>query len=155
MRPEDAFQRVYGHPVPPVPAARGAYVPAFLHRGIVYVSGQTPKVGGEPRFRGRLGLDLDVPDGVEASRLAMANCIASIKSVVADLSRITAILQLVGYVQCTQDFERHTEVVDGASQVLVDVFGTAGNHTRTAIGVTSLPRGVAVELTLSAAVDVA
>lgn len=151
MTPEERFERLYGFALPSPPRPRGAYLPAVVHGDVVYVSGQTPRVGTEPRFQGRLGDDLDVEQGRAAAKIALANSLAALRAQVGDLRRITSVLQLVGYVRCTPEFDQQTEVLDGASTALLEVFGDVGRHARTAIGVASLPRGVAVEIALQAA----
>lgn len=152
MNPEQRFANLYGFEVPAPPQPRGAYRAAVIHGDVLYVSGQTPRVGSEPRFQGRLGHDMGVDEGRAAARLALANALAAVRGEIGDLARIEHVIQLVGYVQCVPEFTQQTEVVDGASAALLEVLGEAGRHARTAVGVTSLPRGVAVELALQVAV---
>lgn len=117
----------------------------------MYVSGQTPHVNGEVRFQGRLGEELDLEDGREAARLALGNVLSALKLEVGELSRVTCLLHLTGFVRCADGFAQQTEVIDAASELLLAVFGEAGRHSRVAVGVNALPRGVAVELALVAA----
>lgn len=150
--PEEAYRDVMGRSLPSAPRPRGAYVPARQHGGLVYVSGQTPHVDGTVRYQGRLGGELDLEDGREAARLALGNLLSALKLEVGALSRVTRLMQLTGYVRSADGFTQHTEVVDAASELLLLMFGEAGRHSRVAVGVNALPRGVAVELALVAVV---
>jgi len=152
VNPEQRFVKLYGFEVPEAPQPRGAYRAAVIHGDVLYVSGQTPRVGSEPRFQGRLGQDMDVEAGRAAAKLALANALAAVRGELGELARVKYVIQLVGYVQCVPEFTQQTEVVDGASTALLEVLGEAGRHARTAVGVASLPRGVAVELGLQVAV---
>lgn len=149
--PEARYEQLYGQLLPDPPSPRGDYVPAVEHGGVVFVSGQTPIVRGGSHYQGRLGDSLSVDEGKAAARMAISNALGALKAQVGELSRITRILQLIGYVRSTDDFTKQSEVIDGASEVLTAVFGEAGRHSRAALGTNSLPRGVAVELILVAA----
>jgi enamine deaminase RidA (YjgF/YER057c/UK114 family) len=102
---------------------------------------------------GRLGGGLEVEDGQRAARLAVANCVANLRLAAGSLDRVKQILRLTGYVSATPDFARHPEVMNAASDFLVELFGEAGKHARSAVGVASLPRNAAVEVELIAQLE--
>ena len=138
-------------PEPVTPVAN--FLPWRRHGDLVYVSGQVPLEDGEPRFVGRVGADISREEGYAAARLAALNAVAHLAaSVDGDLGRVCGILRLSGFVQAVADFADHPFVVNGASDFLIDVFGEVGKHARFAVGVASLPRGVAVEVDLIAAI---
>src|SRR5262245_35760561 len=101
---------------------------------------------------GRLGEHLTVDEGYAAARVCALNALAVLKAELGSLDRITRIVTVTGYVACVPGFEQQPAVIDGASQVLHQIFGDAGRHTRSAIGVAALPRGAAVEIEVTAAV---
>jgi len=124
-----------------------------VHEGVARTSGQLPRIAGELTCLGRLGDTVSVEEGRDAAAVCALNALAVLEVALGSLDRITRVLTLTGYVASTPDFHRQPDVVDGASRVLADVFGEAGRHTRSAIGVASLPRGGAVEVELVVAVD--
>jgi len=132
-------------PVPAAPIAN--YVPYTISGTIVVVSGQICVWNGERRHVGKLGREIAIPEGQEAARLCALNILAQLKVAVGgDLDRVRRCLRLGGFVNCTDDFTDMPQVVNGASDLMVAVFGDAGKHARTAVGVGSLPGGVAVEV---------
>lgn len=132
-------------PEPAAPAAN--YVPWVLSSNTVYVSGQLPIVDGKPGFLGRLGDDLDIAQGVEAARICGLNIIAQLRAALeGDLDRVVRCVKLGGFVQCAPTFTQQPSVINGASDLMVEVFGDAGRHARYAVGTVSLPLGVAVEV---------
>jgi len=132
-------------PDPAAPAAN--YVPYTISGKTLYVAGQITVWNGELRYLGKLGADLDVTKGAEAARLCGLNIIAQArKAAGGSLDGIRRALKLGGFVNCTPDFIQHPQVINGASDLLVQVFGDAGQHARFAVGAVSLPRGVAVEI---------
>ncbi|MFQ5972259.1 MAG: RidA family protein [Alphaproteobacteria bacterium] len=132
-------------PEPAAPAAN--YVPWVLSGNMVYVSGQLPIVDGKPGFLGRLGDDLDIAQGVEAARICGLNIIAQLRAALeGDLDRVVRCVKLGGFVQCAPTFTQQPSVINGASDLMVEVFGDAGRHARYAVGTVSLPLGVAVEV---------
>ncbi|EKT77306.1 translation initiation inhibitor [Rhodococcus opacus M213] len=137
-------------PAPP----KGAYFPSRIHRGELWVSGCTARAGNDPALRGVVGEDVSIDDAQYQAERAALNLLGAIEAAVG-LDSVTALLHLRGYVRAVPDFDRHPVVVDGASKLLLAVFGDAvGVHARTAIGVASLPGGACVELDLVAAVSV-
>jgi enamine deaminase RidA (YjgF/YER057c/UK114 family) len=118
----------------------------------LWISGATARRPDAPSLRGVVGADVTVEQAVEQARLAALNLLGAIDAA-AGLDAVTALVHLRGYVRATADFEHHPAVIDGASRLLLDVFGAeCGAHARTAIGVASLPGGACVELELVAAV---
>ncbi len=133
--------------VPPV----ANYVPFVAVRELVLVSGQVPLADGKPAFVGRLGDTVGLEDGRAAARLCGINAIAQLRAACdGDLDRVRRIVRLGGFVACTAEFTDHPKVINGASDLMVEVFGDAGRHARAAVGCPSLPLGVPVEVDLIA-----
>lgn len=131
-------------PNPTQPLA--AYIPALRAQDFLYVSGQIPIIKGEIKYTGKLGRDLNIDQACDAARICALNCLAAIKHVVLDLDNIKRIVKVTGFVNSMPDFTEQHLVINGASQFLQNVFGDAGIHTRSAIGVASLPFNASVEL---------
>jgi enamine deaminase RidA (YjgF/YER057c/UK114 family) len=124
-----------------------AYVPTVRTGNLVYVSGQVPMVDGKPIHIGRLGGGgLGVEQGVEAAERCAVNVLAALKAELGELSRIRRIVKLTGFVASAPDFNDQPKVVNGASELFVKVFGDAGKHARSAVGMAALPLGVPVEV---------
>ena len=138
-------------PKPPAPMA--AYVPAVQTGDLVFVSGQGPVSGGKPSYIGRLGAELDLPQGQAAARLAMLNCIAQLKTHLGSLDRVRRIIKVLGFVACTENFEQQPQVINGGSELLEQIFGENGRHARSAVGTNKLPLGIPVEIELIAEVQ--
>lgn len=148
----DVYERMSeaGIELPRCPRPVGAYSPGKIFGRLVFASGQTPTRDGVPAYRGRVGIDLGVEEGYRAARLAALNCVAELQEVCGDLRRVGGILKVNGYVAAGEDFEEQPAVVNGASDLLREIFGDSGIHARTAIGVESLPGGAPVEVELVA-----
>lgn len=132
-------------PAPVDPA--GNYVGDVVTGNLVFTAGQIPVENGERKFIGKLGRDMSVEDGQRAARLCALNVLVRLKAACGgDLDRIVRIVKVVGFVNATPDFGDHPKVVNGASDFFVQVFGDAGRHARSAVGMGSLPFGVAVEV---------
>ena len=132
-------------PQPQAPWAN--YVPFTISGNLVFISGQICQWNGELRFVGKLGGGIGIADGREAARLCALNILAHLKTACdGDLDQVKRVLRLGGFVNCTPDFTEMPQVVNGASDLMVAVFGDAGKHARAAVGVNSLPLGVAVEV---------
>ena len=123
-----------------------------VHRGVARTSGQLPRIAGKLTCLGRLGDDVSVEEGREAAAVCALNALAVLEAALGSLDRVERVLAVMGYVASAPDFHEQPAVVDGASRVLADVFGDAGRHTRSAIGVAALPRGGAVEIEVTVAV---
>lgn len=130
---------------PTAPVAN--YVPYTVSGNLVVVSGQVTLWGGKVEYVGKLGRDVSVEDGQKAARLCALNILTHLKGACGgDLDRVKRVVRLGGFVNCTPDFTDQPQVVNGASNLMVEVFGDAGKHARAAVGVVSLPLGVAVEV---------
>jgi enamine deaminase RidA (YjgF/YER057c/UK114 family) len=131
-------------PTPPLPVA--SYVPCTISGNIVFVSGQIPIADGAIKYVGKLGVDVPLETGQAAAQLCAINVLAQLKSAIGDLDRVVKCLKLGVFINAAPDYTQHPEVANGASDLIAAVFGDAGKHARAAVGVGSLPRGVAVEV---------
>lgn len=151
MTPRDRLSAL-GFDVPPAAVPKGAYAPSRRWGDQLWISGATARRPGTPSLRGVVGADVSIEQAVDQARLAALNLLGAIDAA-SGLDAVTAVVHLRGYVRATADFDAHPAVIDGASQLLLDVFGAErGAHARTAIGVASLPGGACVELELVVAV---
>lgn len=132
----------------PNPSAPGAnYVPYARTGSLLFLTGQLSQWNGERRFVGKLGRDFAVAEGQQAARLCALNLIAHVRAALdGDLDRVVRVLRVAGYVNSMPDFVSQSQVLNGASDLFVEVFGEAGRHTRMAVGVAALPYDVAVEV---------
>ena len=130
-------------PIPPAPVAN--YMPHRLIGSTLYLSGQVSRSANGNSAVGCLGDDMDVDEGYAHARSCALQLIAVAKAAVGDLSRLS-VAKVLGMVRATPEFERHPQVIDGASDLLVAVFGVEGHHARSAVGVSSLPRCAPVEI---------
>ena len=132
----------------PQPSAPGAnYVPFVRMGALVFLTGQLSQWNGERKFVGKLGREFGVPEGQAAARLCVLNLLAHLRAALdGDLDRVVKTVRLAGYVNSTPDFTGQSQVMNGASDTLVEVLGAAGQHTRMAVGVSALPYDVAVEV---------
>ncbi len=132
-------------PTPVTPLAN--YVPFCISGNLIFVSGQLPMAQGSIAHAGKLGKDVSQEDGVKAARLCAINIIAQLKvAMEGDLERITRIVKLGGFVNAIPEFTDHPKVINGASDLFVEIFGDVGRHSRFAMGAGSLPLGVSVEI---------
>lgn len=134
--------------LPPAPPPSASYMPWMIEDSLLYVSGQVPKdPNGAERYIGKLGIEFDIPQGQAAARLCALNVLAQVDSAVEHrFDRVRRCLRLGGFVNSAVDFYDHPSVINGASELLMQVMGDQGRHARTAVGVVSLPRNVAVEV---------
>lgn len=128
------------------------YVPVVVHRDLAFVSGQLPKVDGEVKIRGRLGDGVTLEQAREAARICAIQALACLGGALGSIDRVERIVRLTGFVASAPDFHQHPAVIDAASDLMVEVFGEAGRHARSAIGVAALPRESPVELEVIAAI---
>lgn len=131
-------------PEPAKPVA--AYVPAVVSGNLVYTAGQIPLKDGQLAFKGKVGQDLTLEQGYEAAKVCTLNCLAAIKGVLGSLDRVKRIVKVTGFVNSAPGFTDQPKVVNGASELLVQVFGEQGKHARSAVGVAELPLNAAVEV---------
>lgn len=143
----EARLRELGITIPETPAPTGAFVPWTRLGELLIVSGQGTRVDGVFQHLGRLGDGITIADGKAAARICGLNILSRVKDACdGDLSRVVQVLRLTGYVASTPDFRDHPAVVSACSELMVEVFGEAGRHARTAMGVASLPNGMSVEI---------
>lgn len=131
-------------PAAPNPVAN--YVPSCVAGNLLFISGQISRAADGTVSKGRLGADLTVDQGRAAARLAALNVLAQAKAAVGGLDRVVQVVRLTGFVNAAPDFADHPQVVNGASDLMVEALGDKGRHTRAAVGVSSLPMGCAVEV---------
>lgn len=132
------------------PKSMANYVPFVQIGNMIYISGQLPFKEGVLLYKGKLGDNVTLEEGQLAARQCAINIITQLKAACqGDLSKVERCVRLGGFVNCTNDFEAHPKVINGASDLMVAVFGEAGKHARAAIGTSSLPLGVSVEVEAS------
>ena len=136
-----------GIEIPDMPAALANYVPFKVSDSIVYVSGQAPVKNGELIYKGKVGKDISTDEGIKAAELCCVNIIAALKkSINGDWNRLETFLKLGGFVNCNNDFYDQPKIINGASDLLVNIFGEQGKHARFAVGSNSLPMNISVEI---------
>jgi enamine deaminase RidA (YjgF/YER057c/UK114 family) len=138
-----------GIELPPVSPPAGSYVGCVVVGDMVHVGGHGP-VHGDEVVRGKVGADLDLDAGRRAARLTALSILATLQAELGDLDRIERIVRVFGMVNTAPGFDRTPAVIDGCSDLLLDVFGERGRHTRSAVGMAELPFGIAVEIELIA-----
>jgi enamine deaminase RidA (YjgF/YER057c/UK114 family) len=138
-------------PDPPKPVA--TYVPAVRTGNLLFLSGVLPMQNGQLAYAGKLGRELTVPEGAEAAKVAILNALAIAKQEIGSLDRITRVVKVVGHVASAEGFTDQPQVLNGASDLLVAIFGEAGRHARVATGAAELPRRAAVEIEVILAVS--
>ena len=139
--------------LPLAPTPLGAYVEAAQSNGLLFLSGTLPVEVGKPKYLGRIGAELSVEDGRRASRLAALNGVSIAKEYLGSLDKVRRVIRLGVSLVTTPDFREHPKVADGASELLVDIFGAEKMPVRVVLGVASLPLGVCVELELILAIE--
>jgi enamine deaminase RidA (YjgF/YER057c/UK114 family) len=135
-----------GITIPKAATPVGSYVPAVQIGQLIFIAGQGSMRQDGPAFKGKVGQDLTVNDGYEAAKLAALNCLAAAKSVLGTLDRVERVVKVNGYVNSAPGFTDQAKVMNGASDVLVKIFGEKGRHARTSVGVSDLPLNIAVEV---------
>ena len=133
-------------PAPPKPVA--TYIPAVLAGDLLFLSGVIPFRDGTLVFEGKLGRELTVEQGYEASRVALLNALAIVRQELGSLDRVRRVVRMTGHVASAAGFVQHPAVINGASDLLVGIFGEAGQHARVALGAAELPLNAPVELEL-------
>ncbi|MGO2542366.1 MAG: RidA family protein [Specibacter sp.] len=139
-----------GLSLPPVTPPVAAYVPAVITGNYVYTSGQLPFIDGKLTGTGKVGAEVSAEDAKSMAATSAINAIAALKSVIGDLDRVTRIVKVVGFVASDPSFTGQPGVINGASELLGEVFGEAGVHARSAVGVSVLPLDSPVEVELIA-----
>ncbi len=144
MRIEQELERL-GFTLP-TPRPVAAYVPAVRSGDLVFTAGQGPTVDGKPKFTGKLGRELTEEQGYQAAQLSAINCLACVKSVIGDLDKVEQVVKLLGFVASVDGFTRQPWVMNGASELLIKLYGDRGRHARSAIGTNQLPLDIPVEV---------
>ena len=142
----EARRAQLGLTLPPAPNPVANYVPYAVAGNLLFISGQISKAADGTIVTGLLGRDVTVEDGQAAARLCALNILAQAKAALGDLDRVAQVMRLTGFVAATADFADHPKVINGASDLMVEVLGDKGRHTRAAVGVASLPMASAVEI---------
>ncbi len=145
-----ANQRIseLGIVLPQVATPAGAYVPAVVSGNLVFTAGQIPLVDGKLAATGKVGKDLTAEQAREIARICALNAVAAVKSVIGDLDRVKKVVKVVGFVSSDPSFSQQPAVVNGASELLEQIFGEKGIHARSAVGVAVLPLDAPVEVEL-------
>ncbi len=139
--------------LPEIPKPLASYVPAKQSGKLVFTAGQLPLVKGDLVLKGILGQDVFVEEAHKAAQICTLNALAAIKGVIGDLDRINQVVKVVGYVASTSTFTQQPAVINGASELLLEIFGEAGKHARSAVGMAVLPLNASVEVELIVEVD--
>jgi enamine deaminase RidA (YjgF/YER057c/UK114 family) len=142
----------HGHRLPEPVSPAFQYVAVVVHGDVAYVSGQIPRAGGQVMMTGKAGAEVSVEQARRAAEACVLQALAQLKAELGDLGRIVRILKVTGFVASAAGFTQQPQVIDAASSLLVQGFGDAGRHARSAVGVAELPRGVPVEIELIAAI---
>lgn len=138
-----------GLELPEAPASGGNYLPFRVVGNLVFLPGVISSWNGKLTHAGKVGGGLSVEQGYAAARICALNLLANLRAAVGDLDRVKQVVGVNGYVNCVPDFSASPKVINGASDLLVAVFGDAGRHVRAAIGVNGLPLGAAVEVQMT------
>src|SRR5262245_63463402 len=142
----EARLRALGIELPAAPRPLGSYATATRSGNLLFLSGHGPLRDGRVVHWGKVGRDLTIEQGQEAARLTGLNLLATARDILGSLDRVRRVVKVLGLVQCADDFTDHPEVINGFSDLMVEVFGEAGRHARSAVGMGSLPLGIAVEI---------
>jgi enamine deaminase RidA (YjgF/YER057c/UK114 family) len=133
--------------IPELPVAIANYIPFKIVDNLIYISGQGPIKDGVMQFTGKVGRDVSIEDGIKAAELCCVNILAGLKKAInQDWDRLDGFVKLGGFVNCLENFIDHPKIINGASDLLVNIFGDKGRHTRFAVGSNSLPMNISVEI---------
>jgi len=149
---EEKIEQI-GLKLPDAPKPVAAYIPAKQTGNLVFTAGQLPMVNGELISKGLLGQDVEIDEANKAARICTLNALAAIKGVIGDLDRIKQIVRVVGYVASVPTFTQQPAVVNGASELLLEIFGENGKHARSAVGMAVLPLNASVEIELTVEIE--
>ena len=139
--------------LPAISKPVAAYIPAKQSGKLVFTAGQLPMINGELISKGLLGQDVEIEEANKAAQICTLNALAAIKGVIGDLDRIKQIVRVVGYVASVPTFTQQPAVVNGASELLLEIFGESGKHARSAVGMAVLPLNASVEIELTVEVE--
>ncbi len=146
--PEERLKELDIELEPPAPAIAN-YLTVVRSGHLLFLSGHVPRRPNGEVVTGKLGADMDVDAGYAAARLTAISLVGTLKAALGELSRVSRIVRVAGYVNATPDFTRHPSVINGCSDLMVEVFGDRGRHARVAAGMASLPLGAAVEIEMT------
>ena len=133
--------------LPPAPKPLGVYKPTLIIDNFLYVSGQGPVIDGKILYSGKVGVDISEEEGIKAAEICCINIIAALKtSINGDWDRLDTFLKLGGFVNCNDNFTDQPKIINGASDLLVNIFGDKGRHARFAVGSNALPLNISVEI---------
>lgn len=149
----EAKLKELGVELPESSPPQAAYVPTVITGSLLFTAGQLPRVNGTVQFPGKLGQEVSIEQGREAARICAINCLAVMRQALGSLDRVRRIVKVVGFVNSAAGFGQQPVVLNGASEFLQDVFGEAGQHARSSVGVAELPSGAPVEIELIAEID--
>ena len=133
-------------PAPIIRPDNWKLMPYQIHDNLLFLSGHGPRSSDKVIYDGRLGENMTIEEGKKAAALCVLNLLSSAQLALNDLNRINQVLKVFGMVKCTNDFQHQPEVINGASELLINIFGERGMHARTAVGMYALPRGISVEI---------
>ncbi|HET9050858.1 MAG TPA: RidA family protein [Candidatus Dormibacteraeota bacterium] len=153
MRTPEERLRELGLTLPQPPAPLASYVPVVVVGELLYTSGVLPMWDGEVRWRGVIGDGLTVADGVQAARLCALNILSAVRAALGSLDAVAQLVQVSGFVRSANGFVNQPRVINGASDLLVEILGERGRHARMALGASELPLGAAVEISAVMRVD--
>lgn len=156
MTREECFQQIakeLGYSFDGEIKVGGNYAPLVRHQNTIYISGQIPRIGNHVVIQGALGADVSLEAGQVAAKICVMRAVALLLKQLGSLERVQKILRISVYVQSSASFTQQSEVSDGASEVLYSIFGDAGVHSRTSVGVFQLPKNAPVEIDFVVAVD--
>lgn len=142
----EARLKTLGIELPPAPSAVANYVPAVRSGNMVYLAGQGPLAGGRPTITGKVGAELTEQQGYQAARATILNSLSALRAEIGSLDRVRRVVKLTGWVNSAPGFTRQPWVINGASDLLVEIFGDAGKHARSALGANELPFNIPVEI---------
>ena len=149
MPSPEARLKALGIQLPPAPTPMASYVPAVRTGNLVFLAGQGPPIaGGKPTITGKVGADLSEEEGNKAARATILNSLAVLRAEIGSLDRVRRIVKLVGWVNSAPGFNRQPWVINGASDLLIEIFGDAGKHARSSVGANELPLDIPVEIEL-------
>jgi enamine deaminase RidA (YjgF/YER057c/UK114 family) len=135
-----------GLQLPEAPKPLAAYIPSLVVNDMVYTAGQLPMVNGELKYKGKVGYNVNEEDAKKAAEYSALNCLSVIKAAAGSLDNVERIVKLTVFVNSADGFTNQPEVANGASGLMVQIFGEQGKHVRSAVGVNELPRDAAVEV---------
>jgi enamine deaminase RidA (YjgF/YER057c/UK114 family) len=142
-----------GFVLPDISVPLASYIPAKQSGNLIFTAGQLPMVNGALISTGHLGQDVEIEDAKKAARICTLNALAAIKGVIGDLDRIKQVVRVVGYVASVPTFTQQPAIVNGASELLLEIFGEKGKHARSAVGMAVLPLNASVEIELTVEVE--